>query len=101
VSDSSAFLAILAMAAVTYACRAGGYWLARRFQPTAFLEAWLEQLPGAVFAALVAPMVVAAGTSGWIAGAVGFALMRWTSRFLVAMLGGLAVYAALSRGMGI
>jgi uncharacterized membrane protein len=101
VPDSAAVLAILAMAAVTYACRAGGFWLARRFKPTPFLEAWLEQLPGAVFAALVAPMVVAAGPAGWVAGGIGFGLMRWTGRFMVALLGGLGAYAALTRLAGL
>jgi uncharacterized membrane protein len=97
VASSSAVLAILLMAAATYACRAGGFWLARRFRPTPFLEAWLGHLPGAVFAALVAPMVVSAGPPGWVAGGIGFALMRWTGRFLVAMLGGLGSYALLLR----
>ncbi len=93
-------LAILAMAAVTYATRAGGFWLAGRLRPTPLLAAWLGQLPGAVFAALVAPMVVAAGPAGWAAAAAGFALMRWTGRFVLAMLGGLAAYVGLAPLLG-
>jgi uncharacterized membrane protein len=58
-------------------------------------------LPGAVFAALIAPMVVGAGPGGWIAAAVGFGLMRWTGQFLVALAGGLAVYVAWVRLAGI
>jgi uncharacterized membrane protein len=98
--DAASLAAILAMAAVTYACRAGGFWLATRLRPTPFVEAWLQELPGAVFAALIAPMVVGAGPAGWVAAAVGFALMRWTRQFLVALVGGLAMYVALLRLVG-
>ncbi len=89
------------MAAATYACRAGGFWLATRLKPTPFVEAWLQELPGAVFAALIAPMVAGAGPAGWMAAAVGFGLMRWTGQFLVALVGGLAVYVALVKLAGI
>lgn len=98
--DTANILAILAMAAVTYACRAGGFWLAGQLRPTPFLAAWLGQLPGAVFAALVAPMVASAGPAGWVAAVAGFALMRWTGRFVVAMLGGLAAYVGLTPLLG-
>ena len=56
------------MGTVTYATRAGGFWLAQRLAPGPFLRAWLEHLPGAVFAALVGPMVVGAGPAGWLGG---------------------------------
>jgi uncharacterized membrane protein len=94
-------LAILAMGAVTYATRAGGFWLARRLQPGPFLRAWLEHLPGAVFAALVAPMVLGAGPAGWVAAAAGFGAMRLTGQFLLAILVGLGVYLLGQRlGLG-
>ena len=99
--DAASLAAILAMAAATYACRAGGFWLATRLKPTPFVEAWLQELPGAVFAALIAPMVAGAGPAGWVAAAVGFGLMRWTGIFLLALAGGLAVYVALSKLAGI
>ena len=95
--ETRSLLAIAAMGLVTYACRAGGLWMTRRFRAGRYLDAWLEQLPGAVFAALIGPMVVAAGPAGWIAGAVGFALMRQTGHFLIAMIGGLTTYVALHR----
>lgn len=98
--DAASLGAILAMAAVTYACRAGGFWLARRFRPGPFLTAWIGQLPGAVFVALVAPMVAVAGPAGWGAAAAGLVLMRWTGQFMTAMLGGLATYVALARLAG-
>lgn len=99
--SATSLTAILAMGLATYACRAGGFWLATRLRPTPFVEAWLQELPGAVFAALIAPMVVNAGPAGWIAAAVGFGLMRWTGEFLVALTGGLAAYVGLVKATGL
>lgn len=88
----SSLAAILAMGAVTYATRAGGFWLARRLRPGPFFRAWLEHLPGAVFAALVAPMVAGAGPAGWLAAAAGFLTLRGSGQFLLAIVAGLAAY---------
>lgn len=85
-------LAILAMGLVTYATRAGGFWLASRLRPGPFFRAWLEHLPGAVFAALVAPMVVTAGPAGLLGAAASFAAMRLTGQFVLAIVLGLAAY---------
>lgn len=90
--SSASLLAIILMAMATYATRAGGFWLARRMTPGPFLRAWLENLPGAVFAAMVAPMVAGAGPAGWIAAGVGFIAMRRTGHFLIAIVVGLIVY---------
>jgi uncharacterized membrane protein len=94
---ATSLFAILAMGAVTYATRAGGFWLASRLRPGPFFRAWLEHLPGAVFAALVAPMVVGAGPAGWLAAGAGFLAMRGTSQFLLAILVGIAVYVVGQR----
>ena len=88
-------LLILGLGLATYATRAGGFWLARRVRPGPFVAAWLRHLPGAVLAALVAPMAVAAGPAGWGAAVLGFALMRWPGRFLLAMVAGLAAFVLL------
>jgi uncharacterized membrane protein len=93
-------LVILGLGLATYATRAGGYWLARRVRPGPFFAAWLGHLPGTVFAALIAPMVATAGPPGWLAAAAGFALMRWTGQFLLAMILGLAVYVGLRPLLG-
>ena len=89
---ADSFIAILLMGLATYGTRAAGFWLASRTTPGPFLRAWLEHLPGAVFAALVAPMVAAAGPAGWVGAAAGFAAMRKTGHFLPAMVAGLGVY---------
>ena len=90
-----ALLAILGMAAVTYAIRAGGLLLANRLPSTGFVSAWLRHLPGAVLAALIAPVILRGGPAEAIA-AVATALIYVVSRNLfAAMVGGvLAVYLA-------
>jgi uncharacterized membrane protein len=97
---ATSLLAILLMGSVTYVTRAGGFWLARRLTPGPFLRAWLEHLPGAVFAALVAPMVANAGPAGWLAAGAGFAAMRATSQFLLAIVVGVGVYL-LAKALGV
>lgn len=52
-------LAILAMAAATYATRAGGLWIARRLPSTGRFRAALEALPAAVLTAVIAPAALA------------------------------------------
>jgi Branched-chain amino acid transport protein (AzlD) len=59
--DPAALAAILAMAAATYATRAGGLWLAGRLRLSDRAAAWMQSLPGALLVAIVAPTVVAAG----------------------------------------
>ena len=97
----ASLLVIALLGALTYAARAGGYWLARRMTPGPLFEAWLRHLPGAVFVALVVPMVLSAGPAGWAAAVAGFATMRATGRFTLALLVGLGLYVALARFGGL
>jgi len=62
-------LAILGMALVTYACRAGGYAILRSVRPPAFVEAMLRHLPGALFVAYVTPPLVAGSVPALIGAA--------------------------------
>lgn len=91
---ATSFLAILAMAAVTYATRVSGWLVFRRIPPGPRLRAWLEHLPGALFAALVAPMVLEAGPAGWAGAGAAFAAMRASGQFLVAIVAGMVVFLA-------
>ena len=90
-----ALITILAMAAVTFAIRASGLLLANRLPRTGFVAAWLKHIPGAVLAALIAPVILRGGPAEAIA-AVATALIYVASRNLfAAMVGGvLAVYLA-------
>jgi uncharacterized membrane protein len=53
--------AIILMALATYATRAGGLWLASRFDLSERAGAWLDQIPGAILVSLVAPTVLTGG----------------------------------------
>lgn len=65
--DPLTLLAIAAMALVTYATRVSGWLVIRRIALTGRAGAGLEAIPGAVLAAVIAPMVLAAGPAEAIA----------------------------------
>ncbi len=85
----SALLAIVLMAIVTYATRAGGYWVMGRVTLSPRVEAMLVSLPGAVLTALVVPAVLEEGIAGVVALAATAAAMRWRGNLLLAMLAGI------------
>lgn len=90
-----ALLAIVGMAAVTYAIRAGGYLLATRLPESGFIASWMKHLPGAVLAALVANAIIAGGAAEALAAAAVAVLYLVTRNLFAAMAGGvLAVYLA-------
>jgi branched-subunit amino acid transport protein len=64
---TDALLAILGMAAVTYAIRAGGFLIAERLPSAGFMALWMRNIPGAVLAALIAPDVLKGGPAAWVA----------------------------------
>jgi len=86
---ASALLAIVLMALVTYACRAGGYWLMGRVTMSPRIEIGLTYLPGAVLVSLVAPAMAEEGIPGVCAVAVTALAMRMTNNLLVAMVAGI------------
>jgi uncharacterized membrane protein len=84
-----ALVAILLMALVTYACRAGGYWLMGRVALSPRVEAGLAYLPGAVLISLVGPAMVDEGIPGVCAVAATAVTMRVSNNLLLAMLAGI------------
>jgi branched-subunit amino acid transport protein len=90
-----ALIAILGMAAVTFAIRAGGLLLANRLPTTGFVASWMRHVPGAVLAALVAPAILAGGAAEAVAAAITALIYLVSRNLFAAMLGGvLAVYLA-------
>lgn len=90
-----ALIAILGMAAVTYAIRAGGLLLANRLPATGFAASWMKHVPGAVLASLIAPAVLAGGLAEAIAAAATALIYIASRNLFAAMVGGvLAVYLA-------
>lgn len=95
-----AFVAILGMAAVTYAIRAGGLLLANRLPATGFAAAWMRHIPGAVLASLIAPAILSGSVAEAIA-AAGTALAYFLTRNLfAAMVAGVAIVFAARTLLG-
>ena len=83
-------LAILGMALVTYACRAGGYAVLRAVRPPPVVEAMLRHLPGALFMADVTPPLVAGGLAAWLGAAAVVAVQVATRNLGLAICAGVA-----------
>jgi len=94
--DPGMLAAILAMGAVTYSMRAGGFWLMAHVPLTARVRRMLEALPGTVVVATVAPIAMREGVPAMlgIAAAVGAMMIR-RNDFLAVIAG--MVVAALAR----
>ncbi len=54
-------LTVLGMVLVTYALRAGGYWVMGRLPITARMRRGLEALPGAIIVSTILPIVLKGG----------------------------------------
>lgn len=89
--DPLALLAILGMAAVTYATRVSGLWLMGRVTLSRRMEAALEYLPGTVLVAIVAPVVLTGGIAEKIAALATVAVAVRSRNLLLAMVTGVAV----------
>jgi len=83
-------LAILGMALVTYACRAGGYAALRAVRPPPFVERLLQHLPGALFVAYVTPGLAAQGPAAWLGVAATVAAQLLTGNLGAAVVAGVA-----------
>jgi len=92
-------IAILAMAAVTYAMRAGGFWLMSYVPLTPRVRRMLEATPGAVIVATVVPVVVREGLPALVAVLVGGGVMLLWRRDYLAVMAGLAAAAGLRAAM--
>lgn len=89
--DNASLITILAMAGVTYLTRAGGPWLIGRLGLSPAIKAWLNNLPGPILIALIAPSVLASGPAEALAGLAALGAF-WVSRSLpAAMAAGVVV----------
>ena len=90
-TSPEALLAILGMALVTFAVKAGGLLLANRLPRDGFAAAWLRHIPGAVLASLVAPALVTGSAAEVIAAAATALVYVLTRSLLPAMVAGVLV----------
>ena len=79
---------VLAMAAVTYATKAGGLWLVGRLDLTERAETALEVLPGVIVVSIVAGELVAGGPAEWVGAAVVAVVIRETESLPLALVAG-------------
>jgi uncharacterized membrane protein len=88
-------LAILAVGVVSYACRAGGFFLMRYVRITAGVEAWLQSIPIAIVGAVLGPIAANGGPPEWAGFAAAVVLMRTTGSDFAAILGAVAAVALM------
>ena len=88
--DPWVLAAIAAMAAATFANRAGGYLLFRAFSPPPAVRAMLGYVPGTLFVSYVAPALAAGGLQQWAGALATVAVMLATRNLALAILGGTA-----------
>ena len=93
------YLAIAAMAAATYACRAAGVVLMSRVRLTASVQRALRALPGSIVVATVLPIALKAGMPALVGLAAALVTMSLTRHELPALLAGLAA-VSLARAAG-
>jgi branched-subunit amino acid transport protein len=96
-----ALFAILGMAAVTYAIRAGGFLIAERLPSTGFVALWMRNIPGAVLAALIAPDVLKGGPAAWLATAAAALVYFATRNVFATIVGGVLAMFLLRRFAGL
>lgn len=87
--------AIVLMAIVTYATRAGGLWLASRFDLSERAGAWLDQIPGAILVSLVAPAVLTGGPAEALAALAVVVVAVRTASLPAAMVTGVVAVVVL------
>ncbi len=86
--------ALLAMAAASFACRAGGFLLMRFVTITDRLQAALRAIPLAVMIGIVAPTAVSASPAELAGLGIIALLMKLTGNDVIAALAGVAAVAA-------
>jgi len=94
-------LAIIGMALVTYASRAGGYAVLRAVRPPPFVQALLRHLPGCLFVAYVTPPLLAGGAPALVGAVVVVAVQIAVRNIGAAILAGVAVTWGLHAALGL
>ena len=94
------YFVILAMTAVTYACRASGTLLMSRVRLTPQVERALRALPGSIVVSTVLPIAVQSGLAAFVGLSASLMLMSVTRHELAALAAGLTA-VVLARSVGL
>lgn len=100
VTGALPWLTIAAMAAVTFVTRIAGYLALAGVPETGLMRRILDQVPGATFAALVAPRLLVGRPDEWLAAAVLAVLLMRSGAPAVALAGYVATLAGLRALLG-
>jgi uncharacterized membrane protein len=92
---------VLTMSAVTYATKAGGFWLLDRIDLPASGRDALDALPGGIVVAFLAVRLSNGGPSEWLAAVAVLAVARRTGSVLAAMIAGVGTLVALRGGLSL
>jgi uncharacterized membrane protein len=96
----ASYLAIAAMAAVTYLCRISGVAIMKHVHTTPRIQRALRALPGSVVIATVLPIAVETGAPAAFGLATGIGVMALTRIEFAALLAGLGA-VVLARSLGL
>ena len=92
--------AIAGMSVATYVCRAGGFWAMGLVPLTPRVTAWLESIPIAVLAAILAPAVARASPPEAAGFAAAVLAMRVSGNDFVGAISGVAAVAVARTVLG-
>ncbi len=99
-TDPTAILIIVALAAVTYLARAGGLIIMSVLPVTSRTEAFLDSLSSSVMVAIVVPAMLTGDTGAVVGVGVVFFAMITTKNMLIAMTAGVVVAALVRASLG-
>ena len=99
--DPITLLVIALMALATYATRAGGLWLANRFDLSERAGEWLDAIPGAILVSLVAPTVLTGGLAEVLAAVAVVVVAFRTGSLPLAMATGVGAIVVLRALVGL
>jgi uncharacterized membrane protein len=86
---------ILGMSVATYVTKAGGLWLLGKVDLSPRIESGLEILPGAIIVSIVAPELIGATLSTWLAAGVVLVVAWRTESITLSLAVGIATVLAL------
>ncbi|MEJ8473620.1 AzlD family protein [Roseibium algae] len=94
-ADGLFVVAVLAMTAVTYFMRAGGYWVMGRVPLTPRVRRALEALPGAIIVSTILPIALKGGVAVVACLVVSGTVMAWVRKDFIAVVCAVAAAAAI------
>ncbi|ATW89915.1 putative membrane protein [Halohasta litchfieldiae] len=86
---------ILGMSVATFVTKAGGLWLLGKVDLSPRIESGLEILPGAIIVSIVAPELIGATLSTWLAAGVVLVVAWRTESITLSLAVGIATVLAL------